>query len=279
MPKNLFIQLPTKAIRNVLYGLIIGIACVTPGLSGGVIAAAAGIYEPALYAIVNARNQCKRSSAYLIPLGIGTGLGVLLFSQIMKQLMANAEHAVLYAFIGMVLGSVPALVRESNRDGFKPQWLIASATGLGVALLSGPALAGLAQNADSGRLTGVNGLLAGGVFAFGTVIPGISASFILMAMGLYEQFLAAVADFQIISLIWIGAGFVATALATVKLVEWLFRVCRGPAYYAVIGLLLGSMAVAFPGAQTGWRLTFDLALLLGGAAASWAVMRMQHSEA
>lgn len=275
MPKNLYIQFPTRPIRNFIMGLVIGVACVTPGLSGGVIAAASGIYEPALRAIVNLPREFKRGCKLLIPLGLGGALGVMAFSQAMRQLMAMNGHAVLYAFYGMVLGSLPALVKEGSRDGFSPLWPLATAGGLVVAVCSGPLLAGLVHGAGGDAISGTDALLAGGVFAFGTVIPGISASFILMAMGLYEQFLAAIANLQIASLVSIGAGFLATALASVKLAEWLFRVCRGPAYFAVIGLLLGSMVIAFPGVQRGWALALDLALLACGAAASWAVMRSQ----
>ncbi len=275
MPKNLYLRLPTQFFYRFFMGLVIGVACVTPGLSGGVIAAASGLYEPALHALVNLRRAFRRGCGLLIPLGLGGGLGVLLFSQIMRQLMLSHEHTVLYAFLGMVLGSVPALIKEGGRDGWHPLYLLVTSLGFLVAAGSGPLLRGLTQGAGTGAMEGADGLLAGGVFAFGTVIPGISASFILMAMGLYQPFLAAIADLQVQSLLWIGAGFFGVAALTVKLASWLFTVCRGPAYFAVIGLLLGSMSIAFPGIRTGWPLALDLALLSGGAAASWAVMRMQ----
>ena len=80
-------------IKKILIGFVVGIACITPGLSAGVIAAAAGLYEPAIHAIVSIRKEFKKSVIYLMPLGIGAVIGILLFSKVMKELMIKIGRA------------------------------------------------------------------------------------------------------------------------------------------------------------------------------------------
>ena len=106
-------------IKKLLLGLALGIASITPGISAGVIAAAAGIYEPAVRALVNFRKEYRQSFRFLFPLGLGVAAGILLFSRVWQQLMFTAEFRVLYVFLGLVAGSIPALFKEANCHGFR----------------------------------------------------------------------------------------------------------------------------------------------------------------
>ena len=62
----------------------------------------------------------------------------------------------------------------------------------------------------------------------------------------------------------VALGFAASALASMKAVQWLFDHARGYAYYAVLGFLLVSVALVFPGFGSGWTLWMQLAALLAG---------------
>jgi putative membrane protein len=228
-------------MKRVLIGIVIGIASITPGLSAGVIAAAAGLYEPAVRAVVNARKEFKNSVMYLMPLAIGAGLGIFLFSNVMQLLMITAEFLVLYIFLGLVAGGVPALIEEANSGGFQKRYLWASAAVFVFIISFNLIMAQFPNGIRIMELDFVGSLICGAVLAFGTIIPGISSSFILMYLGIYEKLLAVIAGFDIKILAMIAVGFGAAALIMIKLVDVLFRKFRGFMYYSIIAFLMASI--------------------------------------
>jgi len=272
MKKNTFY---IDFIKKVLIGFVVGIACITPGLSAGVIAAAAGLYEPAIHAIVNIRKEFRKSVIYLMPLGIGAVLGILLFSKVMKELMINAEFIVLFIFLGLVAGSIPSLVKEANSDGFRKKYLWALALAFAFVIFFERNVTWVPDQTNAVQINIVTTVICGAILAFGTIVPGISSSFILMRFGMYEILLSAIADIDIKILAMTAIGFGVTALAIIKLVDILFSRFRGYAYYAVMGFLLGSMVMIFPGFRTGFDLATDIFLFLISAAVSFITMRLK----
>lgn len=261
-------------IKKIIVGAVIGAAAIAPGLNGGVLASAAGIYEPAIRAIVNIRKDFRRSFAYLLPLGIGAGAGFFLFAFALKSIMANAQSIVIYVFIGLVIGSLPSFLVEANRKGFKKRYLIGSVLALAAVIAAGILGANAPQQNAATELGIVNTMIYGAILAVGTVIPGISSSFILMYLGVFDKLLAALARLDIKVLLTMGLGFLLMAAAIIKLVEALFRRFHGAAYYTVFGFLIGSMVIVFPGFRTGWGLVTDLSLFFGSVAISYIVMRL-----
>ncbi len=263
-------------VKKILMGFVIGIAAITPGLSAGVIAAAAGLYEPAVHAIVNIRKEFRKSVVFLMPLGIGAVLGILLFSKVMKELMVSSKFIVLYIFLGLIAGSIPALVKEANSSGFRKRYLLATVIAFILVIYAERNAAWLPNQADAAQSNIVLTIICGAVLAFGTIVPGISSSIILMRLGMYEMLLSALADINIKVLAIAGVGFAVTALVIIKLVDILFSRFRGFAYYAVIGFLIGSMVMVFPGFRTGFDLAIDIFLFLASAALSFITMRLDN---
>ena len=264
--------------KRFFLGLAIGVAAITPGLSAGVITAAAGLYEPVVHALVQFPKEYRKSIGFLLPLGLGAGSGVILFSRVMERLMLTAKFQVIYVFLGLVAGSIPALFKEANQQGFRKNFLWASAITFGLVLGTGRLLAWFPQHTAARELAAATAFLGGAVLAFGTIIPGISSSLILMYLGLYEKLLAAFTGLDLPVLIIMAAGFGLTALFLLKLVDLLFRRYRGFAYYGVIGFLFSSMVMIFPGFRGGLLLLLDGLLLLASAALSFGLMRLKTKD-
>jgi putative membrane protein len=262
-------------IQKFLLGMVLGIASITPGISAGVIAAGSGLYEPAVRALVNFRKEYGQSFRFLFPLGLGVASGVLLFSRVMQKLMISAEIRVLYVFLGLVAGSVPALYKEANLDGFRKRFFGAALVALAFILFTGKLMAWFPQFSGRMELETITVLLCGAVLALGTIIPGISSSLILMFLGVYERLLAAFIQFDLRILAGLAVGFALAALPLLKLVDLLFRKYRGFAYYGVIGILFGSMVLVFPGFRTGATVLVDLLFSVASGVLSWAAMRWQ----
>ena len=249
--------------RNALAGLLIGIGCVLPGVSGGVMAVSFGLYRPMLDAVLGIFHDTRRKLLFLAPLALGGAAGLLLGARCLGTAMRLYEKPMLCLFTGFILGGVPDLLAEAEAGGrFRRRWLGALA---GVVLLALPMALLRAQGVERAlSLTPLQALAVGLAEGVGTVVPGLSTSFLLMNLGWYQAYLDALAHPQAGVLGLVALGFAASALASMKAVQWLFDHARGYAYYAVLGFLLVSVALVFPGFGSGWTLWMQLAALLAG---------------
>ena len=280
--------------KNVLAGLLMGIGCVLPGVSGGVMAVSFGLYRPMLDAVLGIFHDTRRKLVFLAPLALGGAAGLLLgarglgiFHETLTQLFRRArrderraaglllgarglgaamrlyEKPMLCLFTGFILGGVPDLLAEAEEDGrFHRRWLGALAGGV---LLALPMALLRAQGMERAlSLTPLRALAVGLVEGVGTVVPGLSTSFILINLGWYQAYLDALAHPQAGLPAPVALGFAASALVSMKAVQWLFDHARGYTCYAVLGFLLVSVALVFPGFGSGWTFWAQLAALLAG---------------
>ena len=249
--------------RNALAGLLMGIGCVLPGVSGGVMAVSFGLYRPMLDAVLGIFHDTRRKLLFLAPLALGGAAGLLLGARCLGTAMRLYEKPMLCLFTGFILGGVPDLLAEAEAGGrFRRRWLGALAGGV---LLALPMALLRAQGVERAlSLTPLQALAVGLAEGVGTVVPGLSSSFLLMNLGWYQAYLDALAHPQAGVLGLVALGFAASALASMKAVQWLFDHARGYAYYAVLGFLLVSVALVFPGFGSGWTLWMQLAALLAG---------------
>lgn len=242
-------------------GIVIGIAAILPGASGGVLAVSMGVYRPVLDAVTNLRKAFRKNAAFLLPLGIGGLVGLLAMSRIVEWLLLNGRRPVMWALMGMVLGGVPSLIGEANEGGFRKRYLfgvLAGAGIIGVITLVQHLLGG----GEALPLNGWTAALSGALMGLGVVVPGVSTSFIMMHLGVYEPFLAAFNRFEIPVLFFAGLGALAMIGLLITLVQRLFERHHGYAYYGALGLLLASVVVIFPGIGSGWGIVLDAALFI-----------------
>ncbi len=85
-----------------------------PGVSGGVLAAILGIYERMLRFMAHLTKNFKRKSALFLPVGIGGIVGIGLLSKPLEWLLQNYQIVVLWGFAGAIIGTLPALAKEST---------------------------------------------------------------------------------------------------------------------------------------------------------------------
>ena len=263
--------------RQIVLGFIMGIAAITPGLSGGALAATLGIYGPIIRALCSLTRTFKASVSYLLPLATGLALGILAFSRVMEWLMITSPSQVTLLFLGFVAGSLPALVREASSKGFRPRYLLATFLALllmyrGAELLAWPQVA-------EGNFTALHYGYFGFIYAIGSVIPGISSSFILIHIGSFDDLLRAINTMYLPVLIPAGLGFTLGALLLVRAVEHMLAHHHGLTYFCILGFLLGSGLLIWPGLSGGTMFLVDTAIFLGGVALSAALLRlMSHRD-
>lgn len=234
--------------KNFLRGIVISIAQVIPGVSGGTIAMILGIYDKLIHAVNNILSDFKNQYKILFQVGIGAVLGILIFSNLIGFLLENYSIQLGYLFIGIILGGAPLMFRKATINGFNKINLVYLILGIIVVML-------MSTNStdNSTIITSVNLLtfielfLAGIVIAIALILPGISGSFILLVLGLYNTVIIAVSEFNIPILIPILLGGIVGTLGTAKVIETLLNKYSGQTYMLIGGFILGSVFGVFPG--------------------------------
>lgn len=186
-----------ESVKILLKGIVVGLGAITPGLSGSVLLVIFGLYHKALNAISTIFKNFKTNIAFLIPLALGIGIGMLTFSKIAQYFLGNFEMQTRFTFLGLVVGTIPLFIREVTKEkreqGLKfPKrfiFLIVGAAAFGL-LLS------YAGGVGFDRLENPNlfqSVLLGLVVAASYLIPGVDSAVILNYFGMYELWLS-VAD-------------------------------------------------------------------------------------
>ena len=102
-------------IKNCLKGIAIGSGAILPGISSGVFCVIFGIYEKLLDSILNFSKDIKNNIKFLTPILIGTAFGFFIFGNILNYCLYNFPIQTKSIFIGLIFGSIPALVKEVNK--------------------------------------------------------------------------------------------------------------------------------------------------------------------
>ena len=245
-----------KTIKNILKGMVIGIANIIPGVSGGTMMVAMGIYDKLIHCITHIFKEFKKSVLFLLPIAIGMGIAVIGGSLGIEALFANFPLQANLLFIGLIVGGLPAIWKKvkgkSIRFGHILSFIVFFALVVVMAFLGEKE--GYAVDL-SFSVVNVLKLFAVGLVAAGTmVIPGVSGSMVLLLLGYYNPIVSAINDFLealtafdmegILTGIGIlapfGIGVVAGVLVIAKIIEIIFNKCPLYAYWAIIGLIVAS---------------------------------------
>lgn len=276
-------------IKSFLKGVVIGIANIIPGVSGGTMMVSMGIYDKLIHCITHLFSEFKQSVLFLLPIGVGMLVAIAASSFGLTWLFENLPIQTNLLFVGLILGGLPAIWKNVKGCKAKGSKIHAGHILAGIiffALVVGMAAMGEGEGsaADlSFGLINVLKLLGVGVIASATmVIPGVSGSMVLMLIGFYQPVLDAIKNFVtaltafdingILTgcgiLIPFGVGVVIGIFAIAKLVELIFEKFPLYAYWAIIGLIVASpfaiyLMGSFPALTVVSAITGVLALAAG----------------
>jgi putative membrane protein len=258
-----------KNIENFLKGVVMGIAEIIPGVSGSTLALMMGIYDEfieLLYSISKAGEALilflfrKRPFENLkekffriklefgIPLILGMGFAFLAFANVLHYFILHYPSLVLTFFFGLVLSSV--LIPISRIGKLTLLKLVAGAVSFFIfyKLLSLEPV----EILDEPSL--IYTFFAGAIAICAMSLPGVSGSFILLLLGLYEYVIFAINDAikfdisisRLLRLIILLTGIIFGFIFFVRLLKWLLYRYEGILMSVLTGLMLASLKVLWP---------------------------------
>ncbi len=206
---------------NFLKGIVVGMGGISPGLSGSVLLVIFGLYQRAIDAVSTLFKNFKKNLLFLLPLVAGFGTGILLFSKVIDFFLENFEIQTRFAFLGLVLGTVPLFYSEVKKNGFSKKYyaVIAASAALGLLLLFFSE--NLFPTVDSPDV--FQSVILGVAVAASSIVPGVDSAVILSAVGLYELYVSSLANFDLSVLIPAGVGLVIGAVLISLLMSFLLK--------------------------------------------------------
>ncbi len=244
-----------KLLNQILRGVVIGVANIIPGVSGGTMMVSMGIYDTLIHCITHLFSEFKKSIKTLLPYGIGMVVGIVALASLLTFLFENYPLPTSTTFIGLILGGLGPIVAKVDRK--KINWVCVLVFVVFFAGIIVMALTGDVANPDSLQMNVGQFLLLivmGCVAAATMIIPGVSGSMVLMLLGYYTPVLNAVSNLKdavfaldfagmvtpVLTLLPFGIGVVLGIFGVAKLIEWLLNRFPNPTYCAVLGLVLSS---------------------------------------
>lgn len=248
-------------IKNLLKGIVMGIANIIPGVSGGTMAVSMGIYDRMIHCVTHLFKEFKESMKFLIPIFLGIGIALVGLSFIIEPAFAYFPLQTNCLFIGLIVGGLPAVWQKVKGKGIKISYIVPFV--LFFAVVVGMAAIGEKEGtaADlSFSVWSVIKLFAVGIIASATmVIPGVSGSMMMLLLGYYnpivaaiKNFVTALASFDMAGilegcgiLVPMGLGIVVGIFAIAKVIEIIFEKFPTQAFWAIIGLIVASPIAIF----------------------------------
>jgi putative membrane protein len=238
-----------------LRGCAMGAADLVPGVSGGTIAFISGIYERLIEAIANLDIAAIRlvfkgdikgawwhfDGNFLLALAVGILTAIFSLAHLIEYLVENQPILVWSFFSGLILASIIFMLRRAWPSSVAAISFVVVGAGLAFAL---------AQFRGAGIPVTPLFIFMGGFIAISAMLlPGVSGSFLLLMLGLYQSTLAAVTDFDLAYIAVFGLGAASGFVVFSRVIRTLLHRFHDQTILFLTGLLVGSLYTTWP-----WKL-------------------------
>lgn len=252
-------------IMVALKGMLVGGTMLVPGVSGGSMAMILGIYHKLVVAISSFTKDKKRNLCFLLLFCIGAVTGMVLFANPLLTLLETYPMPMSYFFMGAVAGGIPLILEQADIKKWSGSVFFWLMFGIVIVVLLARISAGIFE---PGQERGIGSLLllflAGIIVAIALILPGISVSYMLLLLGLYDTTVEAVGRLDILFLLPLGIGVVAGILLTTRMLERAMERYTEQTYLIILGFVLASVAELFPGIPSMRELIVCVAAMILG---------------
>ena len=228
-----------KIFQSILYaiqGIIVGVGAILPGVSGGVLCVAFGIYEPIMALLTHPLQSFQTYYRMFIPLLIGWAFGFIFLAKAVEVLFSIAPTIALLLFFGLICGTIPGLFKASERSDPNSSW-----TPFVISLSLAYLLFHVLEHGISFTIAPSfwSYVLCGLLWGLSLIIPGLSSSTILIFLGLFEPLTAGIGALDLTVLVPFLLGIGTTALLFARLVTMLFE-----RHYPIISRVILGFVIA-----------------------------------
>ena len=251
-----------------LQGAIIGTGAILPGVSGGVLCVAFGIYEPLMAFFEHPIRSMKKNAGLFVPILIGGFLGFVLLAKAVEIFFSAYASIAMALFSGLICGTMPELFKTSVESHSTKGW-----TGFVITMALAYVFFCVMENGMEGNLSPNFGwyIFCGFIWGLSMIVPGLSSSSLLLFMGLYQPMAAGIGNLDMGVLIPLGIGFVVTVLLLARVMNRLLEHYHAVVTKLILGFVIASIIMILP---TSFKGVTDivvslLAFIVGFGFANW----------
>lgn len=251
---------PKSGVRFLLGGVLMGLANLVPGISGGTMLLAAGVYPRFIEALADLSSLRFRKSAFAVLglVGAAAAVAILLGAGPVKDAVIEHRWAMYSLFIGLTLGGVPVLW-DMARPPSREFWVGAAVGVIAMAALAWLQVAGSGEGAH--REGALMMFVAGVAGASAMILPGVSGGYLLLVLGVYIPVLSAIdalkealkandlasASEPILGVVLpVGVGVAIGILLISNLIKLVLERYEQPTLGVLMGLLVGAVLGLWP---------------------------------
>ena len=236
-------KLIADIILHLVQGIIVGVGAILPGISGGVLCVAFGIYEPMMELFTHPIQTLKKQYKLFIPFGVGCAVGFVLLAKAVEVFFEKCPTTALMLFFGLICGTIPGIIKSSENSDKKASW-----TPFVITLALAYLFFNVLENSGRATLTPsfLNYVFSGALWGLSLIIPGLSSSTVLIFLGLYEPLTAGIGtlDFSVILPFLVGIG--AVVLLFSRLISMLFKNRYALISRIILGFMIASALKIVP---------------------------------
>ena len=262
-------------LRDLLCGVLIGAGAILPGVSGGVLAVVFDIYRPFMEVLTHPREAIPKYWRWFLPIGLGCAIGFLGFAKGIAAAIDVSSTVTTWLFIGLIVGTVPSLFREAGKEGRSIGSWVSMAVCAGAIFFSLFYVGKVICVTVEPNFWWYN--FCGALWGMSLVIPGLTSSSVMMALGLYQPMLEGLARLDFLVLSACLPGMVLTILLLARLVSWFFRKHYSIAFHGIFGIVLASTLVIIPTSYVGaWESVLSAVCCIGGFLLAYFMARLDR---
>lgn len=291
-----------EVAKSGLLGIFIGLAVIVPGISGSTVAIIFKLYQKFLFAIGNILKKFRKCAAFLLPIAVGLVIGFVAGFFAVQKLLDVAPFTVIALFAGLMFGAFPAVKDEIRGEKKTPGRIVLFAAGLAVpvaiSLVSTLLTSGTRSLEDLQWYHYVLFLILGYIVAVTQIVPGLSATAILMVFGYFKPLMDSVhlsywqSNPQVFLVyLCLVIGFAAGLITFSKALTKIFERHKKQAFFLITGLSLGSVITMFfnpdvyavyqswaGGASFALDLSLGIVLFAAGVVVAYLFVRYERKK-
>lgn len=226
-----------------VYGAIVGVGAILPGISGGVLCVALGIFEPLMELLTYPKKAMRENHHIFVPFLIGWALGFVLLAKVVEIFFSFAPDVAIFLFFGLVCGTIPDLFKRSEEADRGGSW-----TPFVISLSISYILFHIIEAGEAIVLPAnfLSFAFCGFMWGISLIVPGLSSSTVLIYLGLYVPLTEGIGSFDPSVLIPFGIGIVVTVLLFAKLVNMLYKKHYSIISRVILGFVISSSLKTLP---------------------------------
>ncbi len=242
-----------NGLKDLVVGIIVGIASMLPGISGATMMVVFGLYERLIRDLAKLKVYLIKDFRFIAIIIIGFAIGTVVCAKLLNQALEDYPVEALMLFLGLIGGQLPILWRTVRSDAVKEERSLTDSRcmlvfGIGLIIMIIMVIFDICYHTEDIVIdhdaTGfIIMIVVGAVVAVSAILPGLSHSTLLLVLGLMTAFTKAISDFDFVFIAALAIGLLAGVFGFASVIDNALEKHHLLTMLLIVGLTVGSLLV------------------------------------